>query len=49
MEDKRRGSIAWRMAPHDGSWLDYEGSLHSISSMDMDIEGSDILDEEITS
>ena len=32
----------------NGSWLDYEGSLHSISSMDMDIEGSDILDEEIT-
>ena len=32
----------------NGSWLDYEGSLHSISSEDMDLEGSDILNDELT-
>ena len=32
----------------NGSWLDYEGTLHSISSEDRDIEGSDIIDEELT-
>ena len=32
----------------NGSWIDYEGGLHSISSIDMDLDGSDILADEIT-
>ena len=31
-----------------GSWLDYDGNLHSLSSSDLDITGADVVDQELS-
>ena len=31
-----------------GSWIDYEGGLHTLSSDDLDLQGADVIEQEIT-